>query len=131
MLLGWYQKLAVSSKLNKTSNKKLHSIGLQDLIRPTSVTIGIRVTQTVTTIRGICVFTSTLIYYHGIIAIGDPVIFAIPFIVLGVLIVLSVCWMILRICWRRQCCCPRVWRSDFWLIFFCFDCCTYDDEGNN
>uniref|UniRef100_A0A1X7UH89 Uncharacterized protein n=1 Tax=Amphimedon queenslandica TaxID=400682 RepID=A0A1X7UH89_AMPQE len=60
--------------------------------------------------------------------IGDPVVFAAPFIVLGILIILSICWIVLRICWKRQCCCPRIWRSSFWLIFFCYDCCTYDAE---
>ena len=59
----------------------------------------------------------------------DPVVFAAQFIALVALIVLSVCWIVLRICSKRQCCCPRVWRSKFWLIFFCYDCFTYDAEG--
>ena len=42
---------------------------------------------------------------------------------------LFVCWMILRICWKRQWCCPRMWSSSFWLLFFCYDCCTHNAEG--
>ncbi|XP_019859830.1 PREDICTED: uncharacterized protein LOC100637688 isoform X1 [Amphimedon queenslandica] len=56
----------------------------------------------------------------------DPLAVAASPTVLGVLIILSVCWILLRICWKRQWCCPRVWRSSFWLLFFCYDCCTYD-----
>uniref|UniRef100_A0A1X7T6D2 Fibronectin type-III domain-containing protein n=1 Tax=Amphimedon queenslandica TaxID=400682 RepID=A0A1X7T6D2_AMPQE len=56
----------------------------------------------------------------------DPLAIAASPTVLGVLIILSVCWILLRICWKRQWCCPRIWRSSFWLLFFCYDCCTYD-----
>ena len=50
--------------------------------------------------------------------------------VLGVLIIMSVGWIVLRICWKRQWCCPRIWRSSFWLLFFCYDCCTHNPGGN-
>ncbi|XP_019855548.1 PREDICTED: uncharacterized protein LOC109584302 [Amphimedon queenslandica] len=59
----------------------------------------------------------------------DSLVTAIPFVVLGVLIVLFVCWIVLRICWKKQWCCPRIWKNSFWLIFFCYDCCTYMYEA--
>lgn len=72
----------------------------------------------------------TIIKWNYIV-IGDPVTVTVPFVILGALIVLCICWIILRMCWKRQCCCPGIWRRNFWLFVFCLDCGTYDAKGIN
>ncbi|XP_019863705.1 PREDICTED: uncharacterized protein LOC109592780 [Amphimedon queenslandica] len=94
----------VVGSINKTGNVRVPIV-------PTTVFLSVTVTQTVAS---------------GFSAVGDPAIFSIPFIVLGLLIILFIGWLVLRICWKKQWCCPRIWKKGFWLLFFCCDCCTYD-----
>lgn len=105
-----------------------YNVTVGNVVGSINETGNVRVLRVPTTVFMSVTKTVTPTVTPGYSATGHPAIFPIVFAVLGVLIMLFVCWMILRICWKRQWCCPRMWSSSFWLLFFCYDCCTHNAE---